>query len=335
MPELKMGFIGHGGITGSHHNAYKKLDNEGFKVSVDAVCDLRTEMMQNVGSARCYTDIKEFFDAEQGKLDFVDICLPTYLHADVTIEAMERGFNVLVEKPMALSFEECVRMCEAAKRTEKTLMVAQCCRFDAFAEAARDYIAKETFGKVKTACLKRDGGTPRWGWNNWFLKEELSGGAILDLHVHDVDLMQDLVGMPEALSSGANRIIPGDGPDIISTNYYYKSGLFTHTTSDWTTENNAYYGRLSRIDFDTGYIIDASFGEHRAFVAVAANGEKTDLNTIFPPRDAYYEEIKYFTHCIKNGLPVDRCTPESTAQSIRIALAEKESAEKSGERIVL
>lgn len=335
MSGLKMGFIGHGGITGSHRSGYNTLNNEGFPISIDAVCDIRPEKLENIGEARAYGSIQDFFDGEEGKLDFVDICLPTFLHADTAIEAMERGFHVLVEKPMALTYEDCVRMCETAKHTGKTLMVAQCCRFGNFATAARDYIKKGIFGKPKTACLKRDGGTPRWSWNDWFLKEELSGGAILDLHVHDVDMMQDFFGIPEAVSSGASRIIPGDGPDIISTNYYYSNGLFTHSTSDWTTENNMYYGSLGRIDFEGGYIISASFAGQYVFAAVPSKGDIIELNTVYAPNDFYTEEIRYFTRCIKEGLPVDMCTPESSAHSIRIALAEKESAERGGERITL
>ena len=331
---LKMGFIGQGGITGAHYPGYKKLIADG-KVSIEAVADIRPEMLNKYDAPHKYGDYKELIEAEVGKLDFVDICLPTFLHPDAAIRSMEAGFNVIVEKPMALSYEECVRMCETAKRTGKTLMVAQCCRFEAFADAARWYLESGEFGDLKTLCFKRDGGTPRWAWENWFLKEELSGGAILDLHVHDVDLMNSLLGMPKCLSAGASRIIEGDGPDIISSNYYYENGLFTHITADWTTGNNQCYGRVYRMDFMKGHILQASFLGQKVFAAFPAEGGRIDLDERFPHVDMYYEEIKYFTECIAKGEPVSRCLPETTAESIRIALSEKKSASLDGERIYL
>ncbi len=337
---LKVGLIGQGSITGAHYPGYKKMEAEGL-IQIQAVCDIRPEVltkhqaMQNGAEIRTYGDYHELIAAEAENLDFVDIALPTFLHPDAAITAMEAGLNVIVEKPMALSYEECVRMCECAKRTGKKLMVAQCCRFEAFAEAARYYIESGELGRVKTACFKRDGGTPRWAWNNWFVKEELSGGALLDLHVHDVDLLHDLFGMPESVSSGAATIIEGDGPDILSTNYYYSNGLFTHSTGDWTTDNNQCYGRVYRIDFEKGHLMQASMMGQKVNALFMASGEVIQLEDKFPSRDMYEMELRYFVDCVANDKPVERCSPESTADSIRIALSEKLSAKKNGERVYL
>ena len=337
---LKVGFIGQGSITTTHSRGYETLEAEGI-VTVDAVADIRPEMLnkheklKNAPNVRKYGDYNELLEAEVGKLDYVDIALPTFLHGKAAIRAMELGYHVIVEKPMALSYEECVEMCEAAKRYGKKLMVAQCCRFEAFADAVRDYMKSGELGALKTATFKRDGGTPTWGWENWFLKEELSGGAILDLHVHDVDLMQDLFGVPMALSSGASRIIPGDGPDLVCTNYYYKDGFFAHTTTDWTTGNNRCYGRVYRVDFEKGHIFQGSMMGQSVFALFMADGKVIELGEKYPAKDMYTAEIRYFADCVANDKPVTRCTPESTADSIRIALTEKLSAEKQGERLFL
>jgi len=332
--ELKIGIIGLGGISVVHIDAYNQLKNEGYRVSLEAGCDIRQAQLEGFCGERKYQKIDEFMEAEKGRLDVVNICLPTFLHCETTIKALECGFHVVVEKPMALSYEDCVKMCEAAKRANKLLMVAQCVRFSDFIQSVRRYMNDGTFGPVKTACFKRDGGPPRWGWENWFLKKEMAGGALLDLHVHDVDALQYLFGMPESVSSGAAEIIPGDGYDIVSTNYYYPNGFFAHSTGDWTMDNNIYYNRLMRVDFERGYIIEAYFGDRGVFRAMGTDGSATELSPANPKSD-YYKEIKYFIDCLHSGSPVSECPPESSAQSIRIALTEAMSAGKNGERLYL
>ena len=332
---LKIGIIGCGGISVVHIGAYDKLKSEGYDVSIEAYCDVQQSQLDKFGDARKYLGIDDFMAGEKGKLDIVNICLPTFLHCSTAVKALENGFNVIIEKPMALSYEECLKMCETAKRTGKLFMVAQCVRWSNIVQAAKKYMAEGTFGKVKTACFKRDGGLPRWGWNDWFTKEEMSGGAILDMHVHDVDALHYLFGMPESVSCGASKINPGVGYDIVSTNYYYKNGLFTHSTTDWTTDNNIYYNNGMRVDFEKGYLISASFGGQYIFRAMGTDGSSVDLIPEYGGDDFYYKEVKYFVDCLLAGKPVTECLPETTAESIRIALTEKLSASKNGERIYL
>ena len=152
-------------------------------------------------------------------------------------------------------------------------------------------------------------------------------------YMYDISL-QALFGVPEAVSTGTSKIIPGDGYDIVSTNYYYKNGLYTHSTGSWVTKNNKYYGSVMRVDFEHGYVISSNFGEENIFVAVAEDGTIIDLT----PEDkysSYYYEIKYYVDCLRGGIPFDYCTPESSADSIRIAMAEIKSAQLNGEKVYL
>ncbi len=332
---LRMGFIGQGSITSVHYAGYQTLKEEGFEISIDAIADIRPEMLEKHDAPRKYADYNELLEAEVGKLDFVDICLPTFLHAPAAIKAMELGYNVLVEKPMALNYELCMQMCETAKKTGKLLMVAQCCRFSNFADAVRDYMSFGELGAVRHACFKRDDGTPRWAWENWFLDGERSGGALLDLHVHDVDLLNSLFGVPKYVSSGGGIYIEGDGVDYVSSNYYYDNGLYNHSTGGWVTNNQSHYGRIYRVDFEKGHMIQTVIAGKQVFKLCKADGEVIDLNEKYPPYCSYTAEIRYFTDCLVKGLPVTRCLPESTADSIRIARTEEISVKNMGERIAL
>ncbi|PWL48416.1 MAG: gfo/Idh/MocA family oxidoreductase [Clostridiales bacterium] len=330
---IRVGIIGLGGISHVHRKSYRRLMEEGAAISLEAFCDLLPERTVDLGG-RAYTEIETFLREERGRLDMVDICLPTYLHAETAVRALESGFHVLVEKPMALNHADALRMCRAAERSGKTLMVAQCLRFSQEIEAVRRYLASGVFGAFKTADVRRDFGRLNVPEGYWFLKEECSGGALLDVHVHDIDWMQSVFGVPEALSTGASKVIPGDGYDIVSTNYYYKGGAFAHCSGEWTTDHNPYASVQQLVKFEKGYLLHTSFGGERVFRAVSEDGTVTELAPE-QPVDMYYEEIRYFTECVAAGLPVARCTPESTAESIRIAMAEIASADAKGERIAL
>ena len=330
---LKVGLIGRGSISKVHLDAYKKMEEEGT-VKLCAVCDIRESQLSDLGDARLYTDIDEFFENEKDKLDFVDICLPTYLHKEVSIKAMELGIDVLCEKPMALNSDECQRMCETAKKTGKKLMIAQCNRFYGAARLMKKYIDNKELGKAYSAEFYREGGSMEpMGYNNWFRDENLSGGGIHDLHVHDVDLVNFFFGKPKAVSTvGINRI-SGAGFDAISTNYVYDD-LIVNAKCDWTISHDKFNVRSFRVNFEKGYIfVDRTAGRN-AFVKVMSDGTVEDLWDKLG-KEMYYNEIVYFANCVANNLPCTECMPESTMDSIKIVEAEKKSAMSQGKKIIL
>ena len=212
---LKIGMIGVGGISPSHRKPYQQLLREGL-AEIVASCDLKADRRANE-TCRHYTDLDTFFAQEAGNLDAVDICLPSYYHAPVAIRAMEAGLHVLVEKPMALNYADALEMCAAAKRTGKTLMVAQCLRFAPEIDVVREMIASGEFGALKAADVRRDFGclsTESWAWSQY---GEKAGGALFDVHIHDIDWMQSVFGIPQSLSSGGKQVFPYSDRDIVSS----------------------------------------------------------------------------------------------------------------------
>ena len=101
---LRVGLVGVGGISGVHIPAWEAMED----VELVALCDVRPEQMQNHADKHCYTDYSLMLQNE--KLDIVDICLPTYLHADYAIAAMNKGIHVLCEKPISLKLEDVQRV---------------------------------------------------------------------------------------------------------------------------------------------------------------------------------------------------------------------------------
>lgn len=335
---LRVGLIGLGFMGRGHLDIYERLKSEGFPVELTAICDIDEEKLNgkfvagniDFGSSKYdlakyarYISIDEMLEKEE--LDYVDITLPTYLHAPVAIKALNKGLHVLCEKPMALSYEECEKMIEAAERNCKKLMIGQCLRFWPEYEYLKECVESGRYGKVNGAYFFRGGSTPRWSYDNWLLKKEKSGGCLLDQHIHDVDMINWLFGKPERVSAIGKNVYPGSGFDIVSTNYIYEDGKVINSQDDWTLNGDYGFEMLFRVNFEKANLI-----YERGILKVNPN----DSNSFIPELSkdtGYYNEIRYFANSILSNTPIETATPASTAQTILIAEAELSSANKKGD----
>ena len=116
MSKLKVGIVGCGHVSKTRHiPSFLRLKKN---VYVSAVCDLNQELAKDTsrqfGIPHVYSDLSEMLSKEH--LDIVDVCTPPKIHASVALEAMESGCNVLLEKPMAPSLEDCDKMIDASHK---------------------------------------------------------------------------------------------------------------------------------------------------------------------------------------------------------------------------
>jgi predicted dehydrogenase len=125
-----------------------------------------------------------------GKCDAALVALPNYLHASACIPLLEEGCHVLVEKPMAVSADECDQMIAAARGSGAVLGVAMVRRFIAAYELAHDVISQHTFGPVRGIRVA-EGVAYNWpATTGFFLKKEQAGGGVLvDFGSHVLDAL--------------------------------------------------------------------------------------------------------------------------------------------------
>lgn len=197
MVKVKVGVIGCGSIAQHRHLPEYKMNKQ---VEIVAVCDRNEERVTKIAekyNAKAYVSYEELLAS--GTVDAVSICTPNYLHAPISITALNHGVHVLCEKPMATSKEEAEGMIEAAKKNGKKLMIGHNQRFVASHQKARQLIASGGIGKVysfRTAF--GHGGPENWsvdGKGSWFFKkEEAFIGAMGDLGVHKADLLRYILG---------------------------------------------------------------------------------------------------------------------------------------------
>ena len=332
---MKAIMIGNGFIGSAHRNAYSILKEEGSDVELVAICDIRPEKLEENNGAKTYTDVDTML-ANEKDADYVDICLPTYLHAEYTVKCLEAGFNVMCEKPMALNREEADRMLDAAKRTGKKLMIGHCCRFAQDMQILRKHIMNQTLGKPLSAFFTSTGACPDWGFEDWFLSDERSGGSMLDLQAHNVDLINWYFGLPKSVSCVGKKYREGGGFDSISSNLLYDDGFFVHSWCDWNVPGNKHLFRSMRVNFENGYIFNER-GVRHELVMVDTKGNVTDISNDIelPSKVTIRNEIEYFTNAIKTNQPVRMCLPEDSKKTVLVFKAQHESAMNDGKVVYL
>jgi predicted dehydrogenase len=170
------------------------------------------------------SDWRELLD--NAEIDAVDICLPTDLHKEVAIRALERGKHVLCEKPMALTPAECDAILQAASKSGRTFMVGQVLRFMFPYRYAASFITSPLHSSVTTCKFERKTGYPQW--SSWLADEKSSGGAILDLLSHDIDQALKLFGPPATVSAVSLGAV-----DTMLAKLLYSSGLVVEIEGGW------------------------------------------------------------------------------------------------------
>lgn len=198
MAKIKVAVIGVGNIAHSHIQAY--LSNP--DVELYAFCDINEERLYEMGKiynvTRLYTEESTML-AELPEIDAVSVCTWNNAHAECSIMALEAGKNVLCEKPMAMNEGQAREMLKASKESGRHLQIGFVCRFEQSVSVIQDFQKHDYFGDfyyAKAVYLRRNGSPGGWFSD----KERSSGGPLIDLGVHVIDLTRYLMGNPKPVS---------------------------------------------------------------------------------------------------------------------------------------
>lgn len=340
---LKVGLIGWGVIGRVHGRAHKAMPDS----KVVAVADVEPDRLANaveVMEAEPYNSADELI--EKADVDLIDICLPTYLHAEYVIKALERGRHVLSEKPMALTAEECDAMIAAEKRSGKTLMIAHCVRFWPQYHYLKTVYENGTFGKLQLLSLSRVGSKTMGSWKHWQLSEELSGSQTVDRHIHDTDFVLYLLGKPAAVSTIGHE--DDAGYSHVSTHYIYPNGPAVFAEGGGNIPLGYKFGMGYRAVFDKA-TVEFNSKDKPSLMVYPWDGEPyepeyevqydAEVSTAVTGANisqlgAYWAEIRYLVDCIKEGKKPSVITPEQAKFTLQVVRAEIASA-KSGQKVEL
>ncbi len=321
---LKVGLIGCGFMGTMHCNCYKNIAG----VEIVALADIRREKAEALAggtNATIYGDGKDLIDCAD--VDIIDICLPTYLHTKYALMAMDKVKYVFVEKPVALNEAEGKELLAKAEKVGCQVQVGQVIRFWDEYVALKEMVDSNKYGKIINANFRRISPIPTWGWNDWLLKTEYSGGAAQDLHIHDIDYALSLFGEPKEIKSMKNII--GEKNSYINSLLRYDDFVVS-VEGTWALPTTYPFTATFRVVFEKATIENAG-GKFICYTENGAEEIKIDKQEIagdafeggnVSDLGGYYNELVYFTDKAKNNEAVEKATLKDAAASLNFVLKE-------------
>ena len=204
--------------------------------------------------------------------------------------------------------------------------VGQCLRFSHHVKVLKDAIDSGRYGKVIRAELNRISPLADWSRNNWLLDEKKSGGAALDMHIHDTDLVNYLFGLPSSVSSCCTNYKTDF--ECIDTVYHYPDGKLVTSIGDWGMPGCFKFEQSFTVRFEKATLVF----KDDVLTLFNEDGEEQTL----PKEEVnyYVEEVVDFLECIKENKTSEINDPRTALDALRVVLAEKKSA-LTGEKVYL
>ena len=337
-----IGIIGLGFMAATHIRAYRQVPG----ARVAALCNPSgrhldgdfSKVTGNVGSTDPVkldmTDVKAtmaFPDLlNDPAIDVIDICAPTIAHGELAVAALRAGKHVLCEKPLARTSKTARDIADAAAQAQGFFMPAMCLRFWPEWAWLKAVIDKQAYGKVLAARFRRVAEPPGWGAKTFF-KGADSGGALLDLHIHDTDFVQFCFGRPQKVYSTGCIKFTG-AIDHVVTQYHVPSGAMVHAEGTWAMTPGFGFNMSYTVNFENA-TADYDIARVKESLRLCENGQPPRFVTCDGP-DGYVGELKHFIEAVQSGRPPKIVTARDGVLSVEICEAEEASI-ASGEVVTL
>ncbi len=210
--KLKIGIIGTGWIAESHVKSYLQMPDVEIIAGADLIDGKAEKFFKNydVENVNLYPDHKSMLEAEN--LDAVSVCTYNATHAECTIDSLNKGVHVLLEKPMCVTIEEAVEIIKAEKKSGKVLSIGFQPRFDENMKMVKKIVQSGELGEVY--YIQTGGGRRRGIPNSTFIEKETAGiGALGDIGCYSLDMVLNAIGYPKPLTvSGYTSNFFGTNP---------------------------------------------------------------------------------------------------------------------------
>jgi predicted dehydrogenase len=267
-------------------------------------------------------------------IDAIDVCLPTPQHRPVTEDALEAGKHVLLEKPVALTDDDARGLADLAGQTDKVFMIAHVLRFwPEYIELAR-LVQSGDYGKPRSGLAYRRQPFP--AWSELFARSDLTGGAVIDMMIHDFDALNWVLGTPAAVTAKGLRNPRSNGWDQVQVLIDYGDASALVDGGMMMPESYPFTSSL-QILCETGAMeYDFQAGGRSVEMGAGVNdlvlypNEGDPRKIDVEQKDPYFAEIEYFAECIRTGSPATRATPADARLALQVALAARESIQSGG-----
>lgn len=290
---LKCGVIGVGYMGQFHAEKYAALAN----AELVGIYDVNLERAEQLAKTLQCTAFSDYY-ALLDQVDAVSIAVPTQYHYPVALECLNHAIHVLLEKPIATTLSQANQLIRAAKKNNRILQIGHLEHFNPVFQAAKPYINQPRF----IEALRISPFKPR----------NTDVDVILDLMIHDLELIQYLVAAKIKHISASGACIITDKTDIANVRITFENGCVANLTASRISTKSE---RILRV-FQQNAYLHVNFQQRKLIVH---QKNKNDINVTdcpIPEEDALSAEIKAFLQAISQGLQ-----PEVSGQEGKQALS--------------
>ena len=331
---VRVAIVGAGYVGAIHGHAYRQIEQAQVVAIVDTE-EKKGRPLANELNAQYVKSIDALLSDVD--CDSVDICVPTYLHHPLVLKIAQTDHHIFCEKPLALTVEDANDMVKAVGRKSYKAMVGHVVRFGTEYQKIKEIIESGVLGKPLHAFCQRLASAPDWHFQNWGANEERSGGAALDLHIHDLDFLMWLFGKPTSVKAqGLNNpdIMKTGGFVHIDTCMQFDGGVVGFAEGGWAFGGAFPFTKIIRIlceggtlenTFSSGKNIENRNMEKE--IIIYMNDGSIDRIGV-DSKDSFVTELKYFIDCIEKNREVAISTFEDGKNAVALALTAIKSAKE-------
>lgn len=326
---LGIGVIGLGFMGRTHISSYAKIPNCTLVAVADRDVSRHSGLSAAAGNISTGSD-ERLFDPSQvdtfvngidliqhADVDVVSITTPTPTHIELAHCAIDHGQHVLIEKPVSLRREEIIKLDTHAKKSGVLVMPAHCMRFWPAWVWMKRAVSHSEYGDVLSASFTRTGAAPSWN-QEFYLDDESSGGALVDLHIHDVDFILHLFGKPHSVFSSGSR-------QHVTTDYAFgSSGPRVRAEGGWLTDPNADFTMKCSIECSKA-TIDFELSRDPEIIVRSLDGSCVDHPEASEGGTGYDGEIAAMVSAVKSKSTIAPVTLSDAADGMSVIDAELRS----------
>jgi len=298
---LKVGVAGVG-VMGRNH---ARVLSDIREFDVTTIFDMDALTAQGVADLYDATPVTTAQAFVEAGLDAAVVSTPNRTHADLSVALLEKGVHVLVEKPIAATVADARRMIDAARANDRVLMVGQVERFNPAVEAVKRAIADE---QVISIQITRVGPfPPRMG----------EVGVVIDLAVHDIDIIRHLTGSEVAEVQPQLARTRADREDTALLQFRMDNGVIAHITTNWVTP---YKVRTLQVATQGKFVVaDLMTRQVTEYFGQQPDGSYQTRAVNSWPSEPLKKELESFAHAIRTGEP-PAVTGEDGLRNLEVAL---------------
>ena len=264
---------------------------------------------------------------EHPDVELVSVTTPTHTHRALARTVIASGRHLLVEKPVDLDPGVLRELAAEARDLGVLAMPAHCMRFWPAWVWMKAHLDDSTYGRCRRASFLRCGAAPAWN-QEFYLDETKSGGAIVDLHIHDTDFILHCFGTPEAVSSEGSR-------RYVTTRYEYAEGPEeVIAEGGWLEETDAEFKMQARFECEHG-TMTFELGRDPEIVVELLDGTSDSRPEASEGGTGYDGQIRALIKAINDGDLEPPVTLDHAAETARVLEAEIASVADGGARVEL